>query len=103
MIRQLGGWDTETGVIPGDLEEEIDRAFANVEYNIKDAGGEGWSQVYKIRSYHRNLDEKVLEILVCAMKKWCPTHAPIWTLIGVTKLGEEAMNIEIEVEAYDPK
>lgn len=37
------------------------------------------------------------------MKKWSTTHAPVWTCVGVTGLGEATMNIEIEVEAYDPK
>lgn len=38
-----------------------------------------------------------------SMRKWSPTHAPIWTCLGVAKLAEAAMNVEIEVEAHDPK
>lgn len=37
------------------------------------------------------------------MRKWCPNHAPIWTCIGVAKLAEASMNVEIEVVAHDPK
>jgi enamine deaminase RidA (YjgF/YER057c/UK114 family) len=32
-----------------------------------------------------------------------PDHAPLWTEIGVTKLGAPGMNVEIEVSAYDPE
>lgn len=36
-------------------------------------------------------------------EKWMPDHKPIWTEIGVAKLGAEMMNVEIEVVAYDPE
>lgn len=99
----LGGWDPETGVVPADIDKEIDQAFANVELNLKHAGGKGWSQVYKVRSYHCSLDMGALTAMGRNMRKWCPDHAPIWTCIGVAKLAEGTMNVEIEVEAYDPK
>lgn len=83
--------------------EQIDRAFANIDLNLKDAGGKGWSQVYKIRSYHNPLDEVALTAMIRNIREWSPDHAPVWTCIGVTKFGEEGMKVEIEVEAYDPK
>jgi enamine deaminase RidA (YjgF/YER057c/UK114 family) len=30
-----------------------------------------------------------------------PNHQPIWTCVGVTKLAEEDMKVEIEVVAHD--
>lgn len=30
-----------------------------------------------------------------------PNHQPIWTEIGVAKLGLDEMRVEIEVSAYD--
>ena len=35
--------------------------------------------------------------------KWMPDHKPIWTEIGVAKLGLDEMRVEIEVSAYDPE
>jgi enamine deaminase RidA (YjgF/YER057c/UK114 family) len=35
-------------------------------------------------------------------KKWMPDHAPIWTCVGVTRLGDDDMRVEIEVSAFDP-
>lgn len=32
-----------------------------------------------------------------------PDHQPVWTEVGVKELGLPTMNIEIEVEAYDPE
>lgn len=36
-------------------------------------------------------------------RKYMPDHQPIWTEIGVQKLGADGMNVEIEVVAYDPE
>lgn len=90
-------------MIPTSIDEQMDQAFANVDLNLKHAGGKGWSQVYKVRSYHCPFDGPALAAMGRNVRKWCPDHAPIWTCVGVTKLGEEGMNVEIEVEANDPK
>lgn len=57
-----GGWDAsqeefslET-LIRKDLLEEIDQAFENVDYNLKHAGGKGWSQVYRVVIYSVNIE-----------------------------------------------
>lgn len=57
-------------------------------------------------SYHVNLketDKEVLELMVQEMRKWCPEHRPVWTLIGVETLAEERMRVEVEVVVYDGK
>jgi enamine deaminase RidA (YjgF/YER057c/UK114 family) len=41
--------------------------------------------------------------MVRELKKWTPDHKPIWTCIGVEKLAEDEMKVEIEVVAHDPK
>ena len=80
---------------------EIRQAFENVDVAVKIAGGAGWSDVYKIRTYHTlPLDEKLLEIMVAELRKWCPDHQPLWTCIGVAKLALDGMNVEIEVKAH---
>lgn len=65
--------------------------------------GQGWSQVYKVRSYHLPLNGEAIEIMTRLFKEWMPNHQPLWTCVGVTRLGEDDMRVEIEVEAYDPK
>jgi enamine deaminase RidA (YjgF/YER057c/UK114 family) len=61
----------------------------------------GWAQVYKVHSYHTPLDEKALGAMVEQLKKWCPDHAPIWTVLGVEAFGAKEMLVEIDVVAYD--
>ncbi|TDZ21392.1 hypothetical protein Cob_v005822 [Colletotrichum orbiculare MAFF 240422] len=100
-----GGWDAETGEIPPGLKEEIDQAFENVDLALRTAGGEGWSQVFRVRIYA--LDEAFAEDgvgrMVENMKKWAPDHAPLLTGIGVSKLGQPGMRVEVEVSAYAPR
>jgi enamine deaminase RidA (YjgF/YER057c/UK114 family) len=95
-----GGWDPSTGVFPKEINAQMDQAFANVELNLKDAGGKGWSQVFRVNSYHVPLNNEVLEAMVRNFKKWMPDHQPIWTCVGVSRLGEDDMRIEIEGSAY---
>ncbi|KAF2847367.1 hypothetical protein T440DRAFT_481791 [Plenodomus tracheiphilus IPT5] len=98
-----GGWHPETGAYSDSLEAHVDQAFANVDLCLKDAGGKGWSQVYRVNSYHVPLDDEALELMTKGFKKWMPDHSPIWTCVGVVKLGEDDMKVEIEVVAHDPK
>ncbi|RYP26947.1 hypothetical protein DL767_007869 [Monosporascus sp. MG133] len=98
-----GGWDPETGVINTDINAQIEQAFANVDLCLKDAGGKGWSQVFRINSYHVPLNNEAVEAMKRGLKKWMPNHKPIWTTVGVQRLAEDDMRVEIEVSAYDPK
>jgi enamine deaminase RidA (YjgF/YER057c/UK114 family) len=57
----LGGWiaqnaevDVDNVIVPG-LSNEIDQAFSNVEFNLKHAGGKGFSQVYKVVTYSTDI------------------------------------------------
>jgi enamine deaminase RidA (YjgF/YER057c/UK114 family) len=90
-------------VIPTDIDEEIDGAFANVEHCLKDAGGAGWSEVYKVRLYLTEVNERSFVAAVRNLKKWSPDHRPILTCIGVTSLGLPGMRVEIEVKAHVEK
>ncbi|KAH6713243.1 endoribonuclease L-PSP [Leptodontidium sp. 2 PMI_412] len=98
-----GGWNPENGVYFKEINEQIDQAFANVDRNLKDAGGKGWSQVFRVNSYHIPLNNEALAAMTRNFKKWMPDHAPIWTCVGVTRLGDDDMRVEIEVSAYDPE
>jgi enamine deaminase RidA (YjgF/YER057c/UK114 family) len=97
-----GGWDYETGVISEDMNEQIDQAFANVQHVLKEAGGKGWEQVFKVNSYHIPLDNRAMNAMARNFGKWMHKHKPLWTCVGVAKLrGGDMMRVEIEVQAYD--
>lgn len=70
---------------------------------LKDAGGKGWEQVFRVKSYHLPLNRESQEAMVRNFKKWMPNHKPLWTCIGATRLGEDDMRVEIEVSAHDPE
>ncbi|KAJ7503732.1 putative L-PSP endoribonuclease family protein [Mycena galericulata] len=97
-----GGWDASAPgprfQIPQDIDAQIDLAFANCELALKAAGGKGWSEVYKVRSHHVGLDDVAQAAMTRNLKKWAP-HGPIWTLLGVPRLGLDEMKVEIEVYA----
>jgi non-canonical poly(A) RNA polymerase PAPD5/7 len=104
-ISYAGGWDpsTETIDFPENLTDEIAQAFKNVDLALKTAGGKGWSQVYRVTSYHTELDMDLTAIMTENFRKYMPDHKPIWTQIGVRQLGAPKMNVEIEVVAHDPQ
>lgn len=103
ILLYIGGWDPKTGEMKADIQEEMEQALDNVELALKDAGGKGWSQVYKINSYHTDMSHSTLMHMVEGIKKRMPDHKPILTCVGVTQLGIEGMRVEIEVAAYDPE
>ncbi|KAI4162636.1 MAG: hypothetical protein LQ342_003682 [Letrouitia transgressa] len=94
-----GGWDPTTEAIPPDVAAQTDQAFANVERALRDAGGTGWAQVYKVRAYCVPLDAEVSEALVRSLRKYCPGHEPLLTGVGVAGLAF-GMRVEVEVEAH---
>ncbi|GAQ46528.1 hypothetical protein AtubIFM55763_000916 [Aspergillus tubingensis] len=98
-----GGWDPNTGEFYKEINEQIDQAFKNVELNLKNAGGKGWEQVFRVNSYHVPINNEALDAMVRNFKKYMPNHEPLWTCVGVTRLGEDDMRVEIEVVAHDPK
>ncbi|XRM43546.1 hypothetical protein ABZX51_006712 [Aspergillus tubingensis] len=98
-----GGWDPNTGEFYKEINEQIDQAFKNVELNLKNAGGKGWEQVFRVKSYHVPINKEALDAMVRNFKKYMPNHEPLWTCVGVTRLGEDDMRVEIEVVAHDPK
>jgi enamine deaminase RidA (YjgF/YER057c/UK114 family) len=105
LIRHVAGWDPSQEfdpdtIIKADLMEEIDQAFANVDYNLKHAGGKGWSQVFRVTTYSTDIPPQH-DRIVENLRKWMPDHTAVWTEVGVKQLGLAAMHFEIEVEAYD--
>ncbi|KAI3319999.1 YjgF-like protein [Xylariaceae sp. AK1471] len=101
-ISGQGGYDRTNASLPPDLAAEIDQAFSNVEHVLRDAGGEGWSQVYRVRTYSTDLKAAEGRIIE-NFRRYMPDHCPVWTAVGITRLGLDGMRLEIEVEAYDPE
>lgn len=99
MQIPTGGWDRITEEIPGDLGKEVDQAFENVQHTLQQAGGKGWEQVYKVRCYCAPLSAEVAERFIGNLKKYCPNHQPLLTVVGVQGLYNN-MHIEIEVAAH---
>ncbi|KAK1622823.1 L-PSP endoribonuclease family protein [Colletotrichum phormii] len=97
-----GGWDPVSGEFYKEINEQIDQAFKNVELNLKDAGGKGWSQVFRVNSYHVPINDEALAAMVRNFRRYMPDHQPISTCVGVPRLGEDDMRVEIKVVAYDP-
>ncbi|OTA64889.1 putative L-PSP endoribonuclease family protein [Hypoxylon sp. EC38] len=99
-VSGQGGWDRKTTEVKPNILDEVDQAFENVDHALKHAGGKGWSQVYRIITYHTDI-KATSERVVQNFRRWLPDHKPTWTMIGVTQLGLDTMHIEIEVQAYD--
>jgi len=78
----------------------VAQTFENVDHAVKSAGGRGWEDVCKVRMYYLPLDRETMGYVKENMRKWCPNHQPISTIMGVEKLGFDAMKIEIEVVAH---
>ncbi|KAF3053526.1 hypothetical protein E8E11_011344 [Didymella keratinophila] len=72
-----GGWNRDTGNFNTEINAQIDQAFENVDYCLRDAGGKGWSQVFRMNSYHVPLNNEALAAMTRNFKKWMPDHKPI--------------------------
>lgn len=88
--------------IPDDIDDEISQAFENVDLALRSAGGTGWSQVFRVNSYHANFTPEILNKMGQQFRKWMPEHKPIWVALPVERLGVPEMRIEIQVVAYSP-
>ncbi|WP_313357001.1 RidA family protein [Microbacterium sp.] len=101
-ISGQGGWDDDWS-LPESLEEEIVRAFENVERTLATAGA-SWRDVVHVNSYHVALSPDEIgrghnDVMVAQLRRWMGERAPIWTQTGVTALGLASMRVEIRVTA----
>ena len=97
-----GGWDDDFD-FPPDLEDEIVRAFDNVERTLRTAGAT-WRDVVHVNSYHVPetpgfIGETHNRVMVEQLRRRMGDRAPIWTETGVPALGAPGMRVEIRVTA----
>lgn len=96
-----GGWDDELKLADS-LEDEIIRAFDNVERTLATAGAT-WRDVVHVNSYHLP-DGDVIgaednRVMVDQFRRRMGERAPIWTQTGVPAFGLPGMRVEIRVTA----
>ncbi|MFJ6727174.1 MULTISPECIES: Rid family hydrolase [unclassified Streptomyces] len=101
-ISGQGGWDDDW-TFPESLEDEIVRAFDNVERTLAQAGA-GWPDVVAVNSYHLPSAPDTIgadhnRVMVAQFRARMGERAPIWTQTGVPALGAPGMRIEIRVTA----
>jgi enamine deaminase RidA (YjgF/YER057c/UK114 family) len=99
-VTGQGGWD-EGFNFADSVHDQIRQAFKNVETVLAEADA-SWENVVDITSYHVGLDDSVLGTMVEQLKRYCPTHEPLWTVLGVVRLALPAMKVEITANAVAP-
>jgi enamine deaminase RidA (YjgF/YER057c/UK114 family) len=99
-----GGW-SDDWEFPVALRDEIVQAFDNVERTLNTAGA-SWKDVVSVMSYHvpgdpdaPGLEPEVTATMVEQFRERMPDRAPLWTGLGVFKLGDPNMRVEIVVTA----
>jgi enamine deaminase RidA (YjgF/YER057c/UK114 family) len=97
FVTGQGGWDDKFE-IPDDVAVQIRQAFRNVETVLAEASLT-WADVIDITSYHVGIEESVLAAVVEELRRYCPDHQPLWTVIGVAALALPAMKVEITANA----
>ncbi|CAI7599905.1 unnamed protein product [Penicillium bialowiezense] len=96
------------------FDEEAAQAFQNVNdlivHTLRDAQpsvsidrNKGWDRVVKIRAFIVDLSgirEQARKQMVHNIKKWCPNHQPLFTMVGVESLPFPEHHVEIEVDVW---
>lgn len=101
-ISGQGGWDDDI-TFPAALEDEIVKAFENVEKTLATVGAT-WRDVVAVDSFHlptaeEEIGDEHTRVMVEQFRKRMGDRAPIWTQIGVAALGAPGMRVEIRVTA----
>ncbi|MBY8870544.1 hypothetical protein K7640_01655 [Micromonospora sp. PLK6-60] len=101
-ISGQGGWDDQL-TFPESLDEEIVRAFDNVERTLATAGAT-WRDVVSVDSFHVSDSPDVLSeahgpVMIEQLRKRMGDRSPIWTVLGVATLAAPKMRVEIRVTA----
>jgi enamine deaminase RidA (YjgF/YER057c/UK114 family) len=98
QVTGQGGWD-EAFVIPEDPGQQIRNSFENIAGVLAEAGS-SWNDVVEIVSYHvGDIDDGILGTVVEELRERCPSHQPLWTVLGVARLALPPMKVEISATA----
>jgi len=102
-ISGQGGWEADFTLAATSLEEEIVKAFDNVEKTLAEAGA-GWRDVVNVHSYHvptanDRIGEEHMSVMVDQFRRRLGESLPLWTALGVEALALPEQHIEIEVVA----
>ncbi|TXI53869.1 Rid family hydrolase [Mycolicibacterium mageritense] len=102
-ISGQGGWDADFGFSARSVEEEIVKAFDNVEATLTEVGV-ALRDVVSIRSYHVPTADTVIgddhmSAMVDQFRMRFGEFSPLWTALGVKALALPGMRVEIEVVA----
>ncbi|SFF73851.1 Rid family hydrolase [Curtobacterium sp. YR515] len=96
-----GGWD-DSMQIADTLEEQMRRAFDNVERTLA-AAGASWHDVVDVTSFHLPEDGVIgaedTRLMVQHLHSRMGARRPIWTQIGAPAFGLPGMRVEIRVTA----
>jgi enamine deaminase RidA (YjgF/YER057c/UK114 family) len=101
-ISGQGGWDDDFA-FPAALQDEIVRAFDNVERTLRTAGAT-WHDVVTVDSFHLPESGTLIgvetnRIMVEQLRARTGDRAPVWTQLGVAAFGAPGMRVEIRVTA----
>jgi enamine deaminase RidA (YjgF/YER057c/UK114 family) len=108
----IAGMNPLTLQTSSSFDEEAAQAFQNVSdlivQTLKQAKpslnidqDNGWDHVVKIRAFIvglSNIREQAREQMVCNIKRWCPNHQPLFTMVGVESLPFPEHHVEIEAD-----
>ena len=97
------------------IEEQIAQAFNNIndliihtlvqEGHAIEEDSTGWDYVVKLRAFLVGLSGMRVEArenMVHNIKKWCPRHQPLFTMVGLESLPFPEHLVEFEVDVWIP-
>lgn len=93
-------WGPDGKVVgAGDMRAQCERVFANVATVLR-ANGAGWGDVIKMNAYMVGMDEaNVAAFREIRSRYLKPGQLPASTLVGVTRLVQPELLLEVEVVA----
>lgn len=111
----IAGMDPLTRNTSLKIEEQIAQAFNNVNNLIVhtlihegrdiEEGRTGWDYVVKLRAFFVGLSTmraQARENMVHYIRKWCPHHQPLFTMVGIESLPFPEHLVEFEVDVWIP-
>ncbi|KAJ5975076.1 Endoribonuclease L-PSP/chorismate mutase-like protein [Penicillium waksmanii] len=115
VVTGQTGMDPLTRETSPKIEEQIAQAFKNIDdliirtlvkegHTIKE-GDSGWDYVVKLHAFFVGLSGMravARENMVHYIKKWCPRHQPLFTMVGIESLPFPEHLVEFEVDVWIP-